>query len=201
MIIPTHVNIPIRSMNFPYLGLKVFTNLDMNDWTEHVGRRLLDDGDATLCQIVKLPGISRYINIWFFMVPRIYVAIPGDVNFLANKRNMSSYFASLWWCLYTRLDWTIFVCATLPLSPLCKFMMTIVRSGNRSVCARLAPSAVSTLIVVNAELYCNWFRHKMAVRPLLIVVSSTSQEIFNLFSQYESFGDLPFLASHLGSPR
>ena len=79
------------------------------------------------------------------------------------------------------------------ISPRCKFMMTIVRSGNRSVCATLAPSAVSTLIVVNVELYCNGFRHKMAVRPLLIVVSSTSQEIFNLFSQYESFGDMPFL--------
>ena len=100
MIIPTHVNIPIRSTNFPYLGLKVFTNLDMNDWTEHVGRCLLDDGDATLCQIVNLRGISFYINIWFFMIPRIYVAISDDVNLSANKRNMSSYFASLWWWLY-----------------------------------------------------------------------------------------------------
>ena len=102
--------------------------------------------------------------------------------------------------LYTRLDWTIFLCATFPLSPRCKFMMTIVRSGNRSVCATLAQSPVSTLIVVNVERYCNGFRYKVDVRPLLIVVSSTPQEIFNLFSQYESFGDLPFLASHLDSP-
>ena len=50
-------------MNFPYLGLKVFTNLDMNDWTEHVGRRLLDDGDDTLCQIVKLS-----FNIYKYMI-------------------------------------------------------------------------------------------------------------------------------------
>ena len=78
--------------------------------------------------------------------------------------------------------------------------MTIVRSGNRSVCATLAPSPASTLIVVNVERYCNGFRYKVDVRPLLIVVSSTPQEIFNLFSQYESFGDLPFLAYHLDSP-
>ena len=65
-------------MNFPYLGLKVFTNLDMNDWTEHIGRRLLNDGDDALCQIVKFRGISIFISIWFFMVPRIYVAISGD---------------------------------------------------------------------------------------------------------------------------
>ena len=105
---------------------------------------------------------------------------------------MSSSFAILWWWFYYTLDSIgqyLYVQHFLLISPRCKFMMTIVRSGNRSVCATLAPSPASTLIVVNLELYCNGVRHKISS----FLVSSAPQEIFNLFSQYESFGDMPFL--------